>query len=258
MVSFEAGELLLNSVAPTPEYTHTVQVTIPAGATLNRPLRMRILADYAAYPNITACGNQAYGQTEDYSVTVLSASVLPVKISNERIIVKNGSVVFSFNASDEEQVVSYELQRAGKEGDAFVSIKSITPSDSRRAANEYEVTDDEPNGETGWYRILAIEQTGRKFYSRILGTPSGNTMESGNLRIYPNPTKGDINVNVPLLPGSMVQLLLRDTQGRVVWSGNRTVQRTIVIPGGFPAGMYYLTAIAGSQQWNAKVIVTGK
>ncbi|HVK46555.1 MAG TPA: T9SS type A sorting domain-containing protein, partial [Pseudobacter sp.] len=124
-------------------------------------------------------------------------------------------------------------------------------------ANEYSVTDEEASG-TGWYRILAIEQDGRKFYSRILGTPSGIAETAGQMSIAPNPTSGNINITLPVQPGTSVQLMLRDAQGRVVWTGSRNVERTLVIPGGFPAGMYYLSAVAGQQQWNAKVIITNR
>ncbi|MGN6418946.1 MAG: GEVED domain-containing protein [Pseudobacter sp.] len=259
--SFEAGEQVMNSTTPAGlpgnDYTHSVDVTIPSGTSLGAPLRLRVVADFIGNPGITACGNQLYGQTEDYSVTINLPGALPVKIYDERIRLQNQVIRFSFKASEESQVIRYELQRAGKQGDAFTSIKSILPADSRTSVNEYSVTDEGATG-TGWYRILAIEQNGRKFYSRILGTPSGNSEANGKLSISPNPTNGNINISLPLQQGTSVKLVLRDAQGRIVWAGNRNVERTLVIPGGFPAGMYYLSAIAGQQQWNAKLIVTSK
>lgn len=259
--SFEAGEQVMNSTTPAGQpddmYTHSVDVVIPSGTAQDAPLRLRVIGDFYGNPGITACGNPAYGQTEDYSVTVYMAGTLPVKIYDERIRMQNQAIRFSFKASEEAQVLRYELQRSGKEGEAFTSIKTILPASSRTSINEYSATDEEASG-TGWYRILAIEQDGRKFYSRILGTPSGNAETTGRMSISPNPTSGNINITLPLQPGTAVQLMLRDAQGRVVWTGSRNVERTLVIPGGFPAGMYYLSAVAGQQQWNAKVIVTNR
>lgn len=45
-------------------------ITIPASATLNQPLRMRVAADFELQPPPTACGNVLQGQHEDYTVII--------------------------------------------------------------------------------------------------------------------------------------------------------------------------------------------
>ncbi len=121
--AFEAAEQVMESYTPSGlpsnRYTHTTEVVIPAGAVQNKPLRLRVLADFINNYPILPCEGQMYGQTEDYSVTILAAGVLPVKIHDERIAMENGIIQFSFKAGDEKEVVKYELQRAGGSGNRF-------------------------------------------------------------------------------------------------------------------------------------------
>jgi hypothetical protein len=236
-------------------YTHMQPVTIPAGAVLNRPLRLRVLADFVNNYPILSCEGLMYGQSEDYSLTVLPAGVLPVRLFDERIAMENGSIQFSFKAGDENEVKHYTLQRAAGAGKVFTDVKVIGPASSRESANEYTITDDLPR-EYVWYRVLATQHDGSQYYSRILGRPSGDIHNKEQVRIFPNPTKGDINLDLPLPPGLPVRLELTDMQGRRVWTGTRSTGSNISINSGLPTGMYYLIIKAGQASWNKKIIIT--
>ncbi len=84
------------------------------------------------------------------------------------------------------------------------------------------------------------------------GKPASNGRRNEQWRIYPNPTRGDINISLPVPTGLPVQLVLTDTQGRRVWTGTRTTEKPINISNGLPPGMYYLTIRAGHLSWNSK------
>jgi hypothetical protein len=260
--SFDATEQVMESYTPSGlpshRYTHTAQVAIPTGAVLNRPLRLRVLADFINNNTILACQGQMYGQTEDYSVTILATGVLPVTIHDERIALENGIIKFSFKAGDEQEVVKYALQRAGGSGNAFTTISQLNPRNSLSSVNEYTATDELPTADDAWYRIMATQQDGSKYYSRILGKPAGNGLRNNEWRIYPNPTRGEINISLPVPPGLPVHLVLTDMQGRRVWTGTRNTEKPISLGNGLPPGMYYLTITAGQSRWNSKIIITGK
>lgn len=260
--TFDAAEQVLNSSTPPGytdnKYTHTVQVTIPSGTVQNTPLRMRILADWINNSSILPCEGQMYGQTEDYSVTIIPAGTLPVRIYDERISWQNGSVQFAFKSGEEKDILKYELQRSDISGKIFSGIKDQAPANSFALVHEYFITDDRPVADAGWYRVVATGNDGRKYYSRILGKPGVNDAHAGKPGIWPNPTKGEINISIPLPSGISAFLTITDTQGRMVWSGVRSTGNPISINGGFPAGIYYLTITAGQSRWNSKIIVTGK
>ncbi|MBI2967723.1 MAG: PKD domain-containing protein [Bacteroidetes bacterium] len=55
---------------------HTGNISIPSTATVNTPLRMRILGDY--YTSSSPCSSAYYGQYEDYSVVVIPDNIPPI------------------------------------------------------------------------------------------------------------------------------------------------------------------------------------
>ncbi|MDY8138065.1 GEVED domain-containing protein [Aquimarina sp. 2201CG5-10] len=64
----DSGELVLSRFAAGP---YTANVTPPAGAVSNAPLRMRVRIGYGAASKITPCGVDTYlGEVEDYTVIV--------------------------------------------------------------------------------------------------------------------------------------------------------------------------------------------
>lgn len=53
----------------TNQSTHTQSVSIPGGAVLNTPVRIRVMSDFVGSP-MTSCGSPQWGQAEDYSVVI--------------------------------------------------------------------------------------------------------------------------------------------------------------------------------------------
>ncbi|NML21435.1 T9SS type A sorting domain-containing protein [Pseudoflavitalea sp. G-6-1-2] len=257
--SFEAGELVMNSTTPASpvDYTHTTSITPPVGAVLNKPLRMRVVADFFTNSSIGPCSNLQYGQTKDYAVTILPASALPVKIYDESIKVRNNKLQFSFKVGEQQMVKTYALQRANKKGNDFITVKEFAPSSGINGNAAYAVEDDQYNNSSSWYRILATELDGAKFYSRILGTGNSEDDAAGYIKVSPNPSRGSFTVAVPVPPGTNVQLVLTDAFGKTVWNGSRISDRPITISGSFPAGLYFLRATAGQLKWSSKVVITG-
>ncbi|MCB0809463.1 MAG: PKD domain-containing protein [Flavobacteriales bacterium] len=73
--TFSASELVLTA---DQVMSASDQVLVPASATLNTPLRVRMLADYDLAPLPTACGPVQNGQAEDYGLVVLPNPSPPV------------------------------------------------------------------------------------------------------------------------------------------------------------------------------------
>lgn len=88
--TFEATELVAtgNNVPTNADFegTFTANFTPPATATMNTPLRMRVLADVnGAY---TPCGQLNYGQVEDYSVKLVTTlGTSEVKADNDDLVI---------------------------------------------------------------------------------------------------------------------------------------------------------------------------
>ncbi|PRB02072.1 hypothetical protein CQ046_14010 [Chryseobacterium sp. MYb7] len=85
----ETTELVLNQSGVTTGSFATAQVTPPANAVTNTPLRMRVIGEFNGTA-VTACYTPKYGQVEDYSVIIETQALLAV----ENAGLKNSSVIF--------------------------------------------------------------------------------------------------------------------------------------------------------------------
>ncbi|MET3537346.1 zinc-dependent metalloprotease [Chryseobacterium limigenitum] len=97
--TFEASELVATgddvAIGANGQGLLSATFTAPASTVLNTPLRMRVIADAPNNPaTMTACGQLAYGQAEDYTVKfVTTLGTADVKASdNDFVIYPNPSV----------------------------------------------------------------------------------------------------------------------------------------------------------------------
>ena len=88
--TFEASELIANSVSsvPTASSPYTVTFTPPATAVLNTYLRMRVRSDIGSYDS---CQNLNYGQIEDYTVRITDGTLG----TNDNISEKIDTIVYT-------------------------------------------------------------------------------------------------------------------------------------------------------------------
>lgn len=111
--SFENNELVYSGRAPELpsgefDYIHVAAIT-PAmlvGAATNTPLRMRIRADRNAITDATS--QLAYGQTEDFAVTIDKA--LPVVFSNLDAVISNNLLKVSWVTETERNNDHFEIE----------------------------------------------------------------------------------------------------------------------------------------------------
>lgn len=90
----ETNELIINQNNVASTAVVTASITPPSTAVVNTPLRMRVIGDFAGTA-VTSCYTPRYGQVEDYSVTILSATLsLTENNINENFITRDGESVF--------------------------------------------------------------------------------------------------------------------------------------------------------------------
>ena len=71
---FSTNEEVISSSSST---STSGNVLIPSNATLNTPLRMRVMADYDLSPPISPCTDPEYGQAEDYTIFIFQDTAPP-------------------------------------------------------------------------------------------------------------------------------------------------------------------------------------
>ena len=102
--------LILNPGSFDAVSTATAKFNIPAGSTLNTPLRMRVIGDFAGVTDFTSCGDRTYGEVEDYVVILTDGTLstsnlndkseLDVLTSGNEIIVRSKELIDSIEVYD--------------------------------------------------------------------------------------------------------------------------------------------------------------
>ena len=250
--AFGVAEEILSSTAPGAYYTHTIAVVPPLTAVTNTRLRMRVVADYATNIALSACSNNLlYGQMEDYYVIITPNTPLATRIYAEATAVQGNSMNYSFKATEEGQIKSYKLQRAGSDMN-FQTLKEQTAED--RAA--YSFSDEGLQPGAYYYRVLVTENNGHQFYTRTLAVviehPASATT---TLQVYPNPAKDNFEVVLPSMPQSKTRLIMTDIYGKKIMEQNFAPQMKLTVHSNLRTGIYFLTVFADNNKWTQKVVI---
>lgn len=193
--TFSASELTFshNGISSGDEL-HTGTITVPATATSNTALRVRIIADYISNPNPDACGsNLQYGQAEDFSVFL--AAPLPVNLLSIEATAgaDNKSIDLSWVTAKEDNVSHFEIER-GTNGKEFIRIGKKL---ALNAPSSYLFTDENPVfNYNNLYRLKMVEKDGNFKYSKVVSASVSEVMAQ-QVEIYPNPAGGFINIVAP-------------------------------------------------------------
>ena len=99
------------------------------------------------------------------------------------------------------------------------------------------------------------------FLEAIIPTATENEIENGQIKIFPNPTNGDISIEFKAENTSKVDLHLIDISGKMVSNQKHNVipnqKNTLTIPlksANLPTGTYFIKIINGKQEFYEKII----
>ena len=101
----------------------------------------------------------------------------------------------TWKTATETNTKSFEVER-GHDATHFVKIASVNAAGNSTSAKEYSLNDMQPAAGLNYYRIKQIDVNGRFTYSpaRLVRF---DAIAAQQLRIYPNPAKAFINVEMP-------------------------------------------------------------
>ncbi|MCD2422920.1 GEVED domain-containing protein [Niabella pedocola] len=121
---FSNNELVLNSTATSPFYTHTavIPVAMLYGAVKNTLLRMRVMADMSFNDDFTASSQLLYGQTEDFWVSIDQA--LPVAFEQLGAQIRNHTLEVQWKTSNETNNDHFIVE-ASADGTNFLPIAQV-------------------------------------------------------------------------------------------------------------------------------------
>lgn len=140
---------------------------------------------------------------------------LPIRFSALKAVQKENSILLSWSNATEENVTNYSVERSSN-GRSFTAIGTISARNNNSSRVDYSFIDAAPLSGDNFYRIKALETTGKTVYTNIVRI---NTVKKGiELVLYPNPVLNEMSLQFSNLPAGNYTLRIINTGGQVVGS----------------------------------------
>lgn len=161
-------------------------------------------------------------------------TVLPVTELKLSAKVNNQSVSLEWSARSEINSASYTIERSGNAKD-FSELSTIVSADAANGSS-YSFVDNNPLTGTNYYRIKHLDKDGTATYSNVVSVSSNAASE---LKIYPNPVRNMLTLEINQSPGKISAIRIYDNAGKLYKEfsagGNGREQLDV---SSFPKGFY--------------------
>jgi hypothetical protein len=188
----------------------------------------------------------------------IDANPLPVVFGDVKAYERNGGVQVEWSNLTEKDVADYTVERS-TDGRSFSGIAGQLPTSNQNDRADYASFDANPSQGTNYYRIKAVETTGKIVYSKVLSVNLGQS--NTGLKLYPNPVSGN-QVTISLSNVSRGQYNLRvvnaagqDIYKQAISTQGSTTTQTIDLPASIKPGVYSMIITGGNYRENKMFIV---
>jgi len=176
---FDGNELVMNSVAETAVFTHSVIVSssrfYASGVVYDVPLRMRIAADFVNNADFLANGPLTYGQIEDFYVQIKAPNLVSFGGINAKIAKNNLDINWTTSSEKNNDHFIVEVSKDGNVFKELGTVNSTASGGNSNASLSYSIskTAKEINGILGlWILPLLLAGIGsykrRKWISAVI------------------------------------------------------------------------------------------
>jgi len=237
----DAGEEIVNDPAVPASSTLSTPITIPGTSVTGTSLRMRILVDLGAITNCAGgTRDPNWGQAEDYTVIISAPVVTPVELSEFSGINKVYGNLLNWKTGSELNSEYFAVERS-EDGENFYEIGKVKAAGFSSSFEYYDFVDEDFKNKLSYYRLRQVDiNGGYKIYPAI--TIVSPEQVSRNVKIYPNPSNGEIKIgNLPT--GEQVEIKLTNAVGKLVnvlhFKSNGSGELPFNISG-YPNGIYFI------------------
>ncbi len=147
-----------------------------------------------------------------------TSTPLPIELLSFRVTKKEKTDLLEWTTASEVNNSHFNVQRSANAVD-FETLGKV----NSKAANglsgteiDYSFVDENPIVGNNFYRLQQVDIDGNKTFSKVINIVW--TDQNNAVRIYPNPTKGDLNIEFTTQESGNVELKIIDMSGRVVKS----------------------------------------
>ncbi len=187
-----------------------------------------------------------------------SGFILPVKLQQFTGHWQTDLALLQWVSEEGNQFSHYELERS-RNGDDFIAIATIFGNELPGAAQAYTYRDRNAQPEaTHYYRLKMVNRDGSYSYSAIQLVNAVTNPATLHLKLFPNPTRGDIQVQIPASwQGKTLRIEILDLAGRMIKQsviGQAAPVEKIELSG-LASGLYIFRTTGANGQSQAKFSV---
>jgi len=181
---------------------------------------------------------------------------LPVSFTDVKAFEKGAGVQVEWTNATESDMSAYVIERSSN-GVDFTAIGQTAPRSNQFDRVSYTYLDANPLSGTNFYRVKAVELTGKNVYTKALRVDIGRSPKG--ISLYPNPVRGsEITIGFSAQKGQY-SLNVLNTSGQVVYRqqlnhAGGTVAQSVNLPSTLKAGVYNVL-ISGDNFKETKMFV---
>ena len=208
---------------------------------------------FASY-NFNNNGDDGYYTIGTRNYTV---SPLPIELISFDAIMNNKQVDVTWATATETNNNFYTIERS-KDGINFEPVSNVDAAGNSLSLINYKDVDTNPFEGISYYRLKQTDFNGTFSYSKIVAV--NYSFSNDGMSVFPNPTDGEININMNDLEGKEVLVVIRDITGKECFSKvilSQENQQLIAIDSEqkLAAGTYIITASSSNKLYSKKIIV---
>lgn len=179
------------------------------------------------------------------------SNILPVTFAHFTATQREEGIQLAFSNLTEEDVAVYHVERSAN-GTDFQSIGSLAPKANTNSRTDYTFLDKLPMNGANYYRIRALETTGKVVYSDVVMLRTNGKQNS--FVLYPNPARiqSTLSLQMGNLPAGRYQVKVFNHLGQLLrltqFSHSGGFVSTPLSTQGMAAGTYFIELSGGRQQ----------
>ncbi len=166
------------------------------------------------------------------------------------------AVQLDWVTASEVNVKNFVVQRS-VDGTNFIAVSEPIAAHNLKAQNNYQSFDNQPLNGLSYYRIVETDIDGVTSYSKVVSVNLGTAANS--IRLFPNPAKENVTVQISGNNNSNATLTLYDALGRIVRIQNLgfigALANTTFSVSDLAAGVYTAQIVSDSSQWQEKLVI---
>jgi hypothetical protein len=169
----------------------------------------------------------------------------------------NKQVDITWATATESNNDYYTIEKS-KDGVSFETSSIVDAAGNSLSMINYKDIDANPYEGISYYRLKQTDFNGTYSYSKIVAV--NYSLSDDGITIFPNPTDGELNINIKDLEGKEVLVVIRDITGKECFSKvvlSQENQQLIAVDSErkLASGTYIITASSSNKLYSKKITV---